>query len=104
MDSNSQKLNDIFSRIPRRHNDDNVKEIRSLIEEYEDVLIEIEAIPSFEKEIAIYFEALDPIKALVKKSTENKASKKQKDDYFGDAATAFKDTIEELQNMYKLNQ
>jgi hypothetical protein len=103
MDNNSQKLNDIFSRIPRRHNDDNVKEIKSLIEEYEDVLIEIETLPAYEKEIAVYFDALEPIKALVKKSTENKASKKQKDDYFGDAATAFKDTIEELQNFYKNN-
>ena len=101
MDNNSQKLNDIFSRIPRRHNDDNVKEIKSLIEEYEDVLIEIETMPAYEKEIAIYFDALEPIKALVKKSTENKASKKQKDDYFGDAATALKDTIEELQSFYK---
>lgn len=99
MDNNSQILNDIFSRIPRRHNDDNVKEIKSLIEEYEDVLIEIETMPAFEKEVAAYFDALEPIKVLVKKSTENKHSKKQKDDFFGDAAIAFKDTIEEIKNL-----
>jgi hypothetical protein len=100
MTNNTQLIKNIFDRIPRRHNVDNVKEMYSLITEYEDVLIEIETIPAYEKEIAIYFEALDPIKALVKKSTENKASKKQKDDYFGDAATAFKDTIEELLGVY----
>jgi hypothetical protein len=100
MTNNTQLLKDIFGRIPRRHNVDNVKEMYGLITEYEDVLIEIETLPAYEKEIAVYFEALDPIKALVKKSTENKASKKQKDDYFGDAATAFKDTMEELMGFY----
>lgn len=97
----SNKLNDIFNRIPRRHNDDNVKEMKSIIEEYEDVLIEIEAMPSYEKEVAAYFDALEPIKALVKKSTESKHSKKLKDDFFGEAATGFKDTIEELHSFYK---
>ena len=92
------KISDLYNRIPRRYSTDNVKDIYALLNEYEDVLVEIEALPKYEKEVAIYFDELDPIKALVKKSTENKASKKQKDDYFDEASSALKDTMEALKN------
>ena len=96
MNSISLKINDLYNRIPRRHTTDNVKDIYALLDEYEDVLVEIEALPKYEKEVAVYFDELDPIRALVKKSTENKASKKQKDDYFDEASSALKDTMEAL--------
>ena len=95
------KISDLYNRIPRRYTTDNVKDIYALLNEYEDVLVEIEALPKYEKEVAIYFDELDPIKALVKKSTENKASKKQKDDYFDEASSALKDTMEAVKNFIK---
>ena len=98
MNSISLKINDLYNRIPRRHTADNVKDIYALLDEYEDVLVEIEALPKYEKEVAVYFDELDPIRALVKKSTENKASKKQKDDYFDEASSSLKDTMEALKN------
>ena len=100
MTSTSQKLNDLYNRIPRRHTTDNVKDIYALLNEYEDVLREIETEPKYEKEVAVYFDELDPIRVLVKKSTENKASKKQKDNYFDEASSAFKDTLEGLKELY----
>ena len=96
------KLNDLFSRIPRRHTTDNVKDIYALLNEYENVLREIETEPEFENQVSIFFEALDPIKAIVKKSTENKASKKQKDIYFDEASGALKDSIQSLIELYKI--
>ena len=98
MNSISLKINDLYNRIPRRHTADNVKDIYALLDEYEDVLVEIEALPKYEKEVAVYFDELDPIRALVKKSTENKASKKQKDDYFDEASSSLKDTMDALKN------
>ena len=92
------RITDLYNRIPRRHTTDNVKDIYALLDEYEDVLVEIEALPKYEKEVAVYFDELDPIRALVKKSTENKASKKQKDDYFDEASSSLKDTMDALRN------
>ena len=98
MNSIALKITDLYNRIPRRHTTDNVKDIYALLDEYEDVLVEIEALPKYEKDVAVYFDELDPIRALVKKSTENKASKKQKDDYFDEASSSLKDTMEALKN------
>ena len=98
MNSISLKITDLYNRIPRRHTTDNVKDIYALLDEYEDVLVEIEALPKYEKKVAVYFDELDPIRALVKKSTENKASKKQKDDYFDEASSSLKDTMDALKN------
>jgi hypothetical protein len=97
----STTLNALFHRIPRRHNADNVKEINSILVEYEDVLIAIEAVNSFyEKAVPPYFDAVEEIKATVKNSNSNKASKKGKDDLFDDASCALKDSIESIIALY----
>ena len=101
MNPTSQKLTDLFNRIPRRHTTDNVKDIYAILDEYEDVLREIEAEAKYEQVVAAYFEELDPIRATVKKSTDNKASKKQKDNYFDEASGALKDSMELLMDLYK---
>jgi hypothetical protein len=100
MNANSQKLTELFNRIPRRHNTDNVKDIYTILDEYEDVLREIEAESEYEQQVAIFFDELEPIRNTIKKSNDNKASKKQKDDYFDEASTAFKDTMQSLMEMY----
>jgi hypothetical protein len=87
----------LFARIPRRHNDENVKEIKNIVAEYEDVLIAIEAVnPYYEKNIPPFFDAVEDIKTTIKKSTDNKASKKMKDSFFDDASVALKDSMEAL--------
>ena len=80
MDSNATALTALFNRIPRRHSIENVKDINSIVTEYESILLNIEAINTFyEKNIPVFFEDLDSIRATIKKSTDNKASKKSKD-------------------------
>ncbi len=94
-------INALFSRIPRRHNDENVKEIKSIVAEYEDVLIGIEAEnPFYEKNIPPFFEMVEEIHLLIKKSTDNKASKKTKDNFFDEASVALKDSMEALLKMW----
>ncbi len=94
-----EKIRELFDRIPRRHTADNVKEMYSILDEYEDLLQEMEADPQYEKQVAHFFEALDPIRATVKKSNDNKASKKTKDVLFDEASGALKDTMEELMQL-----
>lgn len=91
-----ERIQDLFDRIPRRHTADNVKEMYSILESYEDLLIEMEADPRYEKQVPPYFEALDPIRTTVKKSNDNKASKKAKDVLFDEASGALKDSMEAL--------
>jgi hypothetical protein len=94
-------LTALFDRIPRRYSPDNVKEINNLLAEYEDALIEIEAINSFyEKAVPPYFDTIEEIKVSVKNSTSNKASKKGKDDYFDTASCTFKDSVQDLITMF----
>ncbi len=101
MDATSTALSELFDRIPRRHTLDNVKEINEIVTQYEDILISIEGINSFyETNIPPFFDALEPIQASIKKSTDNKASKKVKDDYFDEASGQLKDTMQELINLY----
>lgn len=95
------KLNDLFGRIPRRHSTDNVKEMYSIIDDYEDALLQIEAEnEQLEKTTAVYFNTLDPIRSAIRKSTDNKASKKAKDDFFAAAADDLKDSVQGLMEMY----
>ncbi len=94
-----EKLRELFNRIPRRHTADNVKEIYSLLDAYEELLQQMEAAPQYEKKVAYLFEALDPIRATVKKSNDNKASKKTKDTLFDEASGALKDTMEEAMQL-----
>lgn len=101
MNSTTAALNELFNRIPRRHSVDNVKDINSIVAEYEDLLISIEAINSFyEKNIPPFFDELDNVRSSIKKSTDNKASKKSKDSFFDEASGALKDSMQELINLY----
>ena len=94
-----EKLSELFHRIPRRHNADNVKEMYSLLDAYEDLLKTMETDDRYEKQVAIFFEVLDPIRATVKKSNDNKASKKTKDVLFDEASSALKDSMEEAMQL-----
>lgn len=100
MNDTAGKLQELFDRIPRRHNADNVKEIYNILDEYEEVLQSIESEKEYEQHVAPLFDALDPIRATVKKSNDNKASKKAKDTLFDEASGSLKDTMEELMNLY----
>lgn len=99
MNGFKEKLKALFDRIPRRHTAENVKELYGILDEYEDLLITMETDPHYEKEIARFFEALDPIRATIKKSNDNKASKKAKDVLFDEASGNLKDTMEELMQL-----
>ncbi len=101
MNPTSASLQDLYNRTPRRHNDENVKEINNIITEYEDILIEIEGINSFyEKEVAVFFDSIEEVKNSIKKSMDKKISKKSKDDFFDQGSIALKDSIENLIAMY----
>ena len=101
MDSNATALTALFNRIPRRHSIENVKDINSIVTEYESILLNIEAINTFyEKNIPVFFEDLDIIRATIKKSTDNKASKKSKDSIFDEASGILKDSIQSLLTIY----
>jgi hypothetical protein len=100
MNETGNKLQELFDRIPRRHNAENVKEIYSILDEYEDLLQSIESEKEYEQHVPPFFDALDPIRATVKKSNDNKASKKTKDTLFDEASGNLKDSIEELIGLY----
>jgi hypothetical protein len=94
MNDIQQKLEELFCRIPRRHTTDNVKEMYSILDAYEDVLKTMETDEHYEQHIAGLFEPLDPIRATVKKSNDNKASKRAKDVLFDEASGTLKDAME----------
>ena len=101
MDSTATALTALFNRIPRRHSLENVKDINSIVTEYENILITIEAInPVYEKNIPVFFDDLDTIRAAIKKSIDNKASKKNKDSFFDEASGILKDSIQSLLTIY----
>jgi hypothetical protein len=99
MNEIKEKIKELFDRIPRRHTTDNVKEMYSILDAYEDLLKSIEADDRYEKQVVRFFEAIDPIRAIIKKSNDNKASKKTKDVLFDEASGALKDTIEEVMQL-----
>jgi len=77
MNSATATLQALFNRIPTRHTPENVKEIYSILDEYEDMLITIEAVNAFyEKHIPVYFDELEAVRAIIKKSTDIKHPKK----------------------------
>ena len=101
MNSTATALTTLFNRIPRRHSLENVKDINGMVTEYENILITIEAENSFyEKNISGVFDDLENIRAAIKKSTDNKASKKSKDSYFDEASGLLKDSIQAATAMY----
>ena len=94
-------LQDLYDRIPRRHTAENVKEINSLVDDYEDILHKIEGLNSwYEKNTAGFYPSLDGIRNTIKMSNSNKASKKAKDDLFDEASGTLKDDIQSLINIY----
>ena len=94
-------LTTLFNRIPRRHSTDNVKDIYGIVNEYETILMDIEAInPFYENKVPAFFEGLDTIRATIKKSTDNKASKKNKDDLFDEASGLLKDSMQDMITVY----
>lgn len=99
MNETGDKLRELFHRIPRRHTADNVKEMYSILDAYEEVLKRLEADGRYGKQVDRFFEALDPIRATIKKSNDNKASKKMKDVLFDEASSALKDTMEEVMQL-----
>lgn len=97
MNSILSELKELFNRIPRRHSTDNVKEIYSIITAYEDLLISIEAINAFyEKNISNYFDDAAHAQTAIKKSTDGKASKKNKDAFFDEGSGILKESIENV--------
>ena len=94
MNEIEQKLSELFRRIPRRHTADNVKEMYSILDAYEDVLKTMETDERYEKLVARFFEDLDPVRATIKKSNDNKASKRSKEVLFDQASGALKDSME----------
>src|SRR5688572_19463304 len=94
MNETHEKLQDLFNRIPRRHTSDNVKEIYSILDDYEDVLKDMEADEKYSAKVPPLFDSLDSIRATVKKSNDPKGSKKAKDTLFDEASGALKDEIE----------
>ena len=99
MNEIKEDLQALFNRIPRRHTADNVKEMYSILDAYEALLQRLERDAQYEQLVASFFEALDPIRATVKKSNDNKASKKSKDVLFDEASGALKDTMQELMQL-----
>src|SRR5215216_5701617 len=99
MNEIEQRLKELFYRIPRRHSADNVKEIYSILDGYEDLLKTMETDERYAKQVAPFFDALDPIRATIKKSNDNKASKKTKDVLFDEASGALKDAMEEAMKL-----
>lgn len=94
-------LTNLFERIPRRHSPDNVKAITAILTEYETILITIEAVnPYYEKHTSVFFEHLERVRAAIRKSTDNKASKKNKDNYFDEASGDLKESMESLMQLY----
>jgi hypothetical protein len=101
MNLTTTALTALFNRIPRRHSVENVKDINSIVSDYEDLLITIEAMNSFyEKNISSFFDEAETVKLLIKKSNDNKASKKSKDSFFDEASGALKDSMQALIEMY----
>ncbi len=101
MNTTAATLQALFNRTPRRHSLENVKEINSILVAYEDSLIAIEAInPFYEKIINVFFDELEAVKDLIKKSTDNKASKKMKDNLFDEGSGNLKDSIQKLLVLY----
>ena len=91
------EITSLYDSVPRRHTTDNVKDIYSIIEQYEDILITIESVNSFyEKNIGSYFDAALNAKASIKKSTDSKASKKNKDAFFDEGSGILKENMQEL--------
>ena len=101
MNPTATALQALYNRIPRRHSVENVKDMYSILTEYEDLLITIEAVnPFYEKNIPVFFDELELVRSTIKKSTDNKASKKNKDNFFDEGSGILKESMQTLMNVY----
>ncbi|MBK8608657.1 MAG: hypothetical protein IPL84_01525 [Chitinophagaceae bacterium] len=101
MTSTANALQDLFNRIPRRHSVENVQEINAILTEYEDLLISIEAENSFyEENTPPFFDELELVRSTIKNSTNNKTSKKMKDNLFDEGSGNLKDSMQALIALY----
>jgi hypothetical protein len=101
MNQTTAALTALFNRIPRRHTIENVKDINSIIAEYEDLLKYIEAMNAYyEKNTPVFFDELESVRSIIKKSTDNKASKKSKDNFFDEGSGMLKDSMQALMEVY----
>ena len=101
MNPTATALQALYNRIPRRHSVENVKDMYSILTEYEDLLITIEAVnPFYEKNIPVFFDELELVRLTIKKSTDNKASKKNKDNFFDEGSGILKESMQTLMNVY----
>jgi hypothetical protein len=101
MNQTTATLTALFNRIPRRHTLENLKDINSIIVEYENLLKNIEAINAYyEKNTPAFFDELDSVRSVIKKSTDNKISKKSKDNFFDEASGMLKDSMQTLIEVY----
>lgn len=101
MNEIGDQLRALYNRIPRRHTTENVKEIYGILDTYEDLLQRLETEEQYEKLVVPFFESLDPIRDTIKKSNDNKASKKTKDVLFDEASGTLKDSMEEVLQLIK---
>jgi hypothetical protein len=102
MNPTASALQALFNRIPRRHSLENVKDINSILAEYEDILITIEAVnPFYEKKVPVFFDDLEAARATIKRSTDNKVSKKSKDSLFDEGSGNLKDSMQALMDLYE---
>ena len=101
MEQYAALLQDLYDRIPRRHTVENVQEINTIVDDYADILGEIEAInPWYEKNTAAFYPSLETIQNTIKGSNSNKHSKKVKDSMFDEASGNLKDDIQALIKVY----
>ena len=101
MNPTATALQVLYNRIPRRHSVENVKDMYSILTEYEDLLITIEAVnPFYEKNIPVFFDELELVRSTIKKSTDNKASKKNKDNFFDEGSGILKESMQTLMQVY----
>ncbi len=101
MNPTTTALTALFNRIPRRHSLENIKDINGIVTEYESLLIKIEAENAwYEKNIPVFFDELDVVRTTIKRSADNKASKKTKDSFFDEASGALKDSMQALMDVY----
>ncbi len=97
METYNQELEQLRSRIPRRHSVENVLEMNNIADEYEDILRKIEAInDSYAKNTAPLFDQLDEVRSKIKLSSSSKNSKKNKDMLFDEASGLLKDGVQAL--------
>ncbi|MGB5005808.1 MAG: hypothetical protein WBO39_02645 [Ferruginibacter sp.] len=97
MNPATTSLQALFNRIPRRHSLENVQEINAILGEYEVLLLAIESInPFYEKNIAAFFDDKESALSVIKKSTDPKASKKNKDNLFDEGSGILKESIQAL--------